>query len=81
MLEFIVLDKNIQYDLSETPHFKGRRHALVETVSFLWQSEGVHAALYSIDDLRGALQQKAGTTAALQALLDGGTHPTDRNAC
>jgi hypothetical protein len=78
-VELFLLDKNIQYDLSETPHFKGRRQAPVETVSFLWQSEGVHAALYSIDDLRGALQQKAGGVAALQALLGDSTHPTDRN--
>lgn len=79
-VELFLLDKNIQITLSETPHFKGARkgdhHQLVETVSFPWQQETVHAALYQVDDLRGALKTRAGAPAlradcdGVQALLD-----------
>jgi hypothetical protein len=58
-VEIFLLNKNIQIDMSETPHFRGPRHDNVETVSFLWLDEGVHAALYDLDDLRGALKPKA----------------------
>ncbi len=81
-VELFLLDKNIPLALSETPHFKGLRHAPVETVSFPWQQETVHAALYQTDDLRGALKTKAGAaalridSAALQALLNDHTDNT-----
>lgn len=74
-VQLFLLDKNIDIALSETPHFKGVRHAAVESVSFLWQQEGVHAALYELDDMRGALKPKADGTvmrtdcAGLRALL------------
>lgn len=58
-VEIFLLNKNIDIDISETPHFKGPRHDPVETVSFLWQNEGVHAALYELDDLRGALKLRS----------------------
>jgi hypothetical protein len=67
-VELFLLDKNIRFELSETPHFKGRRYAAVETVSFIWHGEGVHAALYDHADLRGAQKPKA----------DGSTMRTDR---
>lgn len=57
-VEIFLLNKNLQIDLSETPHFKGARHTPVETVSFLWRQEGVHAALYQSDDLRGAARTR-----------------------
>ena len=75
-VQMFLLDKNVTLDISATPHFKGARHDPVETVSFLWHDEAVHAALYQLDDLRGALKPKAdGKTAradraALQALLE-----------
>jgi hypothetical protein len=89
-VEIFLLNKNIDIDISETPHFKGPRHDPVEAVSFLWQNEGVHAALYELDDLRGALKPRAdgkgiradlaGVRALLAASEDagkGGTaHPT-----
>jgi hypothetical protein len=90
-VELFLLDKNIAIDLSETPHFKGAHHALVETVSFAWQQETVHAALYRIDDLRGALKTRPGAAAqradcdGVQALLDknntinSNTTPTERD--
>lgn len=53
-IEIYLLNKNLNIDITESPHFKGPRFEPVETVSFLWQQEGVHAALYELNDLRGA---------------------------
>lgn len=74
-VQIFLLDKNVAIDISATPHFKGPRFDAVETVSFLWHKEGVHAALYELDDMRGALKQKADgkamrtDSAGLRALL------------
>lgn len=54
-VEIYLINKNIDFEVSETVHFKGRGEP-VETLSFLWQSEGVHLALYETDDLRGAIK-------------------------
>lgn len=58
-VEIFLLNKNVAIDIGETAHFKGPRYDAVETVSFLWKDEGVHAALYELDDLRGARKTKA----------------------
>lgn len=58
-VEIFLLNKNLQIDISETPHFKGPRFGMVETVSFMWHKEGVHAELYELDDLRGAVKSRA----------------------
>jgi hypothetical protein len=73
-VEIFLLNRNLQIDISETPHFKGPRHGTVETVSFMWHKEGVHAALYELDDLRGAVKVRDGKPvradiAAVRALL------------
>ncbi|CDG81410.1 nucleotidyltransferase domain protein [Janthinobacterium agaricidamnosum NBRC 102515 = DSM 9628] len=76
-VQIFLLNKKMTIDISETPHFKGPRYDAVETVSFLWQKEGVHAALYELDDLRGARKLKADgkmqrtDMAGLRALLSG----------
>jgi hypothetical protein len=36
-VEIWLLNRNVDIDISETPHFKGGRHDPVETVSFQWQ--------------------------------------------
>ncbi|HEX7634144.1 MAG TPA: hypothetical protein VF427_02540 [Noviherbaspirillum sp.] len=54
-VEIFLINKNIDFDASETAHFKGRDEP-VETVSFMWQNEGIHLALYEADDLRGAVK-------------------------
>lgn len=54
-LEIYLLNKNINFEVSETAHFKGR-NTIVETVSFMWENEGIHLALYELDDLRGAVK-------------------------
>jgi hypothetical protein len=53
-VEIYLLNKNISFDVSETGHYKGRQNEAVETLSFLHEREGVHLALYTIDDLRNA---------------------------
>ena len=74
-VQIFLLDKQVDFDLSETPHFKGARFDPVETVSFLWHKEGVHAELYELNDLRGALKPRAdgkparADAAALRALM------------
>jgi hypothetical protein len=58
-VEIFLLNRNINFELSETPHFKGARYDPVETVSFLWHNEAVHAELYEFHDLRGALKPRS----------------------
>ncbi|MDB5776589.1 MAG: hypothetical protein JWP38_2722 [Herbaspirillum sp.] len=61
-VEIFLLNKNISFAVSESPHFRSGQ-APVETLSFLTpppQSEGVHLCLYHIDDLRGNVKAAAG---------------------
>ena len=75
-VQIFLLGKNVDIELSETPHFKGARFDPVETVSFMWHQEGVHAELYELNDLRGALKPRAdgrvqrADAAAVRTLLD-----------
>lgn len=79
-VEIYLLNRNVNIDISETPHFKGGRHAPVETVSFPWMKETVHAELYEYQDLRGALKPRADgrpqriDIAGLRALIATGDH-------
>ncbi|CAL62876.1 Conserved hypothetical protein, putative nucleotidyltransferase domain [Herminiimonas arsenicoxydans] len=57
-VEIYLMNKRIDFEVSESAHFKGRNEA-VETLSFMWQQEGVHLALYETDDLRGAVKKSA----------------------
>ena len=50
-VEIFLLNKNMPFEISESPHFAGRKD-VIETVSFMWHNEGVHLSLYEIDDLR-----------------------------
>ena len=85
-VEIFLLNQNLSLDFSEAPHFKGPRFDPVEVVSFLWQQEGVHAALYELDDLRGAQKLRAdgklvrADLAAVRALLISSTHQDDKIA-
>ena len=76
-IHIFLLNKNVLLDMSESPHFKGARYDAVETASFLWRNEGVHAAMYELDDMRGALKPKDGKVlrtdiAGLRSLLAAG---------
>ena len=61
-VEIFLLNKNVDFEVSESKHFKGAsNHAPVETLSFLLPQrgaapEGVHLAVYDVDDLRGGLR-------------------------
>ena len=57
-VEIYLLNKQIAFEVSESSHFKGRSEP-VETLSFMWQQDGVHLALYETDDLRGAVKKSA----------------------
>ena len=78
-----LLDKEVMFELSETAHFKGGRHDPVETVSFTWRHENVHAELYELNDLRGALKTRPDgrpqriDTATLRAMLEPPTPTQD----
>jgi len=58
-VQIFLLNKNLQIEISQSPHFRGPRYEPVETVSFMWQNEGVHIELYETDDIRGA-KKKSG---------------------
>lgn len=62
-VQIYLLNKNIQFEVSESPHFKSG-HEPVETVSFILEKEGIHLALYEINDLRGAIKTR--TTRGLE---------------
>lgn len=74
-VEIELLNRNIQFEVSETSHFKGHGKP-VETLSFMFRNEAVHLALYEHDDVRGALKTKAGARQeradidAVRALLE-----------
>ncbi|MGV3655029.1 MAG: hypothetical protein ACO1N5_12525 [Noviherbaspirillum sp.] len=50
-VEVFLLNRNIGFEVSETPHFH-RRGEPVETASFMRDGEAVHLALFAYDDLR-----------------------------
>lgn len=69
-----LLNAGIDYEVSETPHFR-RPERRVETLSFFWKNEVVHLTIYEQDDLRGGARSGSGKrieradTAALRTLL------------
>jgi hypothetical protein len=80
-----LLDRDVHIEISETPHFKGGRHDPVETVSFHWRGQQVHAELYEMNDLRGALKPRAdgrpqrADIHAVRALLDAPGQPANES--
>lgn len=73
-VEIYLLNKGIDFEVSESAHFNGRNED-VETLSFVWQNEGVHLALYDPDDLRGNKKPVGGrperaTATSLRKLID-----------
>ena len=47
-----LLNRRIQFDVSETHHKHASRHEPQETLSFIMENEGIHLLLFSVDDLR-----------------------------
>jgi hypothetical protein len=78
-----LLNRNVNLEISETPHFKGQRHDPVETVSFFWRQEAVHVELYEMNDLRGALKPRAdgrpqrADADAVRALIEAANQPQE----
>lgn len=58
-VEIELLNRKINFDVTETPHFKGHGKPVV-SASFLAKNEGIHLALYELDDLRGAVKIRSG---------------------
>ena len=79
-IEIFLLNKNPNVEISETPHYKGGRYDPVETISFLYRNEAVHAQLYELDDLRGIKKPRADgrqlrtDAEGLRSLMAGGDH-------
>lgn len=71
-----LLNAGIDYEVSETAHFR-RPDRAVETLSFFWKHEVVHLAVYDQDDVRGGARNASGKRleradiGALKALLEG----------
>lgn len=72
-----LMNRNIRFEVSESSHFRGKAEP-VETLSFLWKNEGVHLALYDVDDVRGALKGAGGRIERLG--IDGVRELVDRSA-
>jgi hypothetical protein len=73
-VEIFMVNLKIAFEVSEAPPGRARNQP-VEVLSFLWQDEGVHLALYDLDDLRRIARSKSGgkseraDAAELQALI------------
>lgn len=73
-VEIFLLNKNVQFEVTEAPHF-GNRNKMVEVLSFMWKNEGIHLALYEIDDMRnsvksgGEKRQERANTATIRELI------------
>jgi hypothetical protein len=52
-VEIYLINKNVNFEVSESPHTLDRNKS-VETLSFMWQNEGVHLSVYGNHELRGA---------------------------
>lgn len=62
-----LLNQDIRFEVTENTSSK--RHEPVETLSFMYQQEGVHLALYNQDDLRAGGRNERAGMAAVAALI------------
>ncbi len=74
-----LLNQNVNYEVSEAPHCRHPART-VEVLSFFWQGEAVHLALYEHDDLRDVgkaashKRRERADLAAVQQLLNTENH-------
>ena len=61
-----LLNLDIQYEVSESIN---KRHEAMETLSFMYQNEGVHLLIHSHDDLRASPRADRANLAALRQLI------------
>lgn len=50
-VEIFLLNRGIDFDVSELPHFRGKGH-VIETIHFMWHNEIAHLTVYESDDIR-----------------------------
>ena len=67
-----LLNKGVQFEVSEAQQDHGRKLDPVETLSFIRDNEGIHLVLFAIDDLRhlSAKKYSRATIGALQSLIE-----------
>ena len=54
-VEIFLLNKAIDFDVSELPHFSGKGHT-IETIHFMWHEEIAHLSVYESDDIRKSVK-------------------------
>ncbi|MDO9194259.1 MAG: hypothetical protein Q7U12_15280, partial [Undibacterium sp.] len=62
-----LLNMDIQYEVSETTI---KRNETLETLSFMYQNEGVHLLIHSHDDLRASPRADRASLSAVQLLIE-----------
>lgn len=62
-----LLNMDIQYEVSETTN---KRNETLETLSFMYQNEGVHLLIHSHDDLRASPRADRASLSAVQLLIE-----------
>lgn len=50
-VEIFLLNRGIDFDVSELPHFRGKGHT-IETIHFMWHDEIAHLSVYESNDIR-----------------------------
>ena len=68
-VEIFLLNKNVPFEVSESPHDSGRAEQL-EILSFMWRKEGVHLTLFQVDDLRRPARIERAPAAAVEQLIE-----------
>jgi hypothetical protein len=71
-IEIFLLNKKIDFEVSEAAHFKARQDPL-EVLSFLWRQESVHVTVYQFADLRNMPKHayERADMAEVNALIEG----------
>ncbi|MES2103496.1 MAG: hypothetical protein V4634_05710 [Pseudomonadota bacterium] len=69
-IAIFLLNKDVRFEVSETV---SSRNEPIETLSFLHQQEGVHLALYNLDDLRSGGRTERANIAAVRSLIEEST--------
>ena len=67
-----LLNRNIDFDVSESSQEAGRKQDPIETLSFMRDNEGIHLVLFANDDLRRMPTKKSprANISALQKLIE-----------
>lgn len=69
-VEIYLLNKNVDFEVSEIPGSKPRSDP-IEIASFMWHGEGVHLTLLPLDDLRVGSKTERADFRHVQLLVEG----------